>query len=120
MTLCQCDKLHTLAQKKRIVGDEYSADSSLGKLRECWFEVIKVARQGDFQGPPGRTCNVFDFLQQVLIVRVYQKTDGRVLWDELPDQFKALEGKRRCHQSYAGGVASGMSEALGNPQLHWV
>jgi hypothetical protein len=63
MTLCQCDKLHTLAQKEGIVTDEYRADLSADKLRECWFEVIKVARQGDFQGPPGRTCNVFDFLQ---------------------------------------------------------
>ena len=47
MTICQCDKLHTLAQKNRIVADEYSADVSTDKLRECWFEVIKVARQGD-------------------------------------------------------------------------
>src|SRR5258708_7554806 len=120
MTSCQCDKVQTLAQKKRIVGDEYSADSSLGKLCKCLFEVIKVARHGDFHGAPGRTCNVFDFLQDVLIVRVYQKTDGRVLWEELPDKFKTFEGKRRCHQSYAGGVASGMSEAFCQPQLHGV
>src|ERR1700737_2234178 len=92
MTLCQCDKLQTLAQKKRIVGDEYSADSSLGKQCKCLFEVIKVARHGDFHGAPGRTCNIFDFLQDVLIVRVYQKTDGRVLWEKLPDKFKTFEG----------------------------
>src|ERR1700730_11677797 len=120
MTLCQCDKLHTLAQKERIVTDEYSADLSADELRECWFEVIKVARQGDLQGPPGRASNVFDILQQVLIVRVYQKPDGRVWWDEFADQFKALEGKRRRHHRYARGVASGMSEAFCQPELHRV
>jgi hypothetical protein len=71
--ICQCDKLHTLAQKKRIVGDEYSADFSTDKLCKCWFEVIKVACQRDLQRPPGRTCSVFDFPQQVLIVRVIKK-----------------------------------------------
>jgi hypothetical protein len=74
MTLGQCDKLDTLAKKQRIVADEYRADLSTDKLRECWFEVIRVARLGDFQGLPGRTRNVFDFQQRVLIVRVYQET----------------------------------------------
>ena len=47
MTLGQCDKLDTLAKKRRIVADEYRADLSTDKLRECWFEVIRVARLGD-------------------------------------------------------------------------
>ena len=120
MTLGQCDKLHTLAQKERIIADQYRAYLSTDKLRECWFEVLPVARLGDFQGLPGRTGNVFDFQQHVLIVRVYQKTDGRVSWNELPDQFKTLEDKRRRHHSYAGGVASRMSEAFREPELHRV
>ena len=76
MTLGQCDKLDALAEKGHIITDEYRADLSTNKLRECWFEVIWIARLGDLQGLPGGSSNVFDFLQHVLIVWIYQNADS--------------------------------------------
>ena len=67
----QCDNLHTVDE--HIIADDYRANLSTDKLRECGVEVIRVARLGDFQGLPCRLGNVFDFLQQVLIVWVLPK-----------------------------------------------
>ncbi len=68
-------------KKSHIITDEYRADLSTNKLRECWFEVIWIARLGDLQGLPGGSSNVFDFLQHVLIVWIYQNADSCVLWE---------------------------------------
>ena len=90
MTLCQCDYLRTLAEKTRIIADEYGADLSSDKLRKGGFEVIQVARVGDFQRPPGGTGNFLDLLLQVLVVRVYQETYGRVWRERVPGSVQAV------------------------------